>query len=92
MSEIKVDTANIPQHIADALCEDLLKSIKEYIRNNPGAAEELERRGREVFRRIKENEDTKRTQQEPSNPNAPRIIRQNVNSQGQVEIEVYLPK
>lgn len=52
MAEIRVDTANIPQHIADALCEDLMKSIKEYIKNNPGAAEALEERGRALFQRI----------------------------------------
>lgn len=52
MAEIKVDTANIPKHISDALCEDLLKSMKEYIRNNPGAAEALEERGRALFQRI----------------------------------------
>ena len=42
MDDIKVDTANIP----------LLKSIKEYIRKNPGAAQALEERGRALFQRI----------------------------------------
>ena len=48
MDDIKVDTANIPQHISDAICDDLLKSIKE----NPGAAQALEERGRALFQRI----------------------------------------
>lgn len=49
MADIQVDTANIPQHISDAICDDLLKSIKEYIRKNPGAAQALEERGRALF-------------------------------------------
>ncbi len=52
MAEIKVDTANIPQYISDAICSDLLKSVREYIRNNPGAAEALEQRGKALFERI----------------------------------------
>ena len=52
MADIQVDTANIPQYISDAICDDLLKSIKEYIRKNPGAAQALEERGRVLFQRI----------------------------------------
>ena len=52
MAEIKINTANIPKYVADALCADLLKAIREYIRNNPGGAEELAERGRAYRKNI----------------------------------------
>lgn len=56
MTKVRINTANIPKYVTDAICADLLKSIKEYIRNNPGAAEELEERGRKFFQRTAEKE------------------------------------
>lgn len=51
MPEIKVNTAEIPSHVCDELCSTLLSSIKSYIAKNPRAAEELQRRGEEFYRR-----------------------------------------
>ncbi|MBP0983040.1 MAG: hypothetical protein J6A19_04875 [Oscillospiraceae bacterium] len=60
MSDIRVDTASIPTYVADALCADLLAGIKAYMRR-PGAAEELQRRGEEFYRRKAEKEAQERS-------------------------------
>lgn len=52
MAETELDTTKIPQYITDALCRDLLKSFKDYIRKNPEAAKTLEERGRAIFERV----------------------------------------
>lgn len=52
MKQIRLDTSSIPKHVTDALCADLLKSIREYIRNDPEGAKALEERGKALFQRI----------------------------------------
>ena len=52
MKQIRLDTSSIPKHVTDALCADLLKSIREYIRNDPEGAKALEERGNALFQRL----------------------------------------
>lgn len=59
MKQIRLDTSSIPKHVTDALCADLLKAIRGYIRNDPEGAKALEERGKALFQRISDKETQK---------------------------------